>query len=243
MGSAVAGGAKAFQVAGAVTLESTLGIDVDVLLSTGITMRQANVALFVHESVVGPGANASRKGLYGFKNDGTVSRLGFFTDSSFDPSTVAGGYTTNNLASPDLFQVGISGAGTVNYESRIEVVGGMDGNMDPVADGDDAIVCYEDRAILYNLIGTVFMNASYLPQADLDLDGDTDTADLQIFNSLPCNANWDCSTTSPVLNTADFTAYLQSFSAADPVADIDGSGNLDVADYTAFLQAYAVGCH
>jgi hypothetical protein len=242
LGSAAAGGVKVFEVAGPVLFESDLSVDVEVLLSSGTYPRQSQGAVFVHESVVGPGANSTRKGLYGLKPDGTVSRFGVFTGTGFDPSTITGGYEIVNTT-PDTLQVSISGAGSVTYESRFELINAFDGNMDPEVDGDNAIVCYEDRAILYGLLGTSFSGAAYNPRSDLDLDGDVDASDLAIFNQLPCNANWDCSTTPPVLNSADFTAYMQSFAAADPVADVDGSGSLNVADYTAFLNAYAVGCN
>lgn len=45
-----------------------------------------------------------------------------------------------------------------------------------------------------------------------------------------------------LLNVADFTAFLQAFSASAPWADIDGSGSLNVADFSAFLQRFALGC-
>jgi hypothetical protein len=61
----------------------------------------------------------------------------------------------------------------------------------------------------------------------------------------PCYANCDNSTTSPVLNVADFTCFLQRFAAADPYANCDNSTTspvLNVADFTCFLQRFAAGC-
>jgi hypothetical protein len=60
-----------------------------------------------------------------------------------------------------------------------------------------------------------------------------------------CYANCDGSTTSPVLNVADFTCFLQKYAAADAAANCDRSETspvLNVADFTCFLQKYAAGC-
>jgi hypothetical protein len=63
---------------------------------------------------------------------------------------------------------------------------------------------------------------------------------------IPCYANCDQSTTSPVLNVADFTCFLQRFAAGDLYANCDASSTyapvLNVADFTCFLQRYAAGC-
>ncbi len=60
-----------------------------------------------------------------------------------------------------------------------------------------------------------------------------------------CYANCDESTTTPVLNVADFTCYLQRFAAGEPYANCDASTAppvLNVADFTCFLQRFAAGC-
>jgi cytochrome c peroxidase len=62
----------------------------------------------------------------------------------------------------------------------------------------------------------------------------------------PCGyANCDGSNLAPYLNVADFTCFLQRYSAGDPYANCDGSQTfpaLNVADFTCFLQKYAMGC-
>jgi hypothetical protein len=72
--------------------------------------------------------------------------------------------------------------------------------------------------------------------------------------TLPCYANCDGSTTPPVVNTGDFTCFLQQYSAAVPLAsaqqqahyaNCDGSTTfpqVNTADFTCFLQKYAAGC-
>jgi hypothetical protein len=60
-----------------------------------------------------------------------------------------------------------------------------------------------------------------------------------------CYANCDCSAETPLLNAADFTCFLQRFSAGDLWANCDLSTTpplLNVADFTCFLRRYAAGC-
>jgi hypothetical protein len=60
-----------------------------------------------------------------------------------------------------------------------------------------------------------------------------------------CYANCDESTTTPVLNVADFTCFLQRYAAGESYANCDNSTTtpvLNVADFTCFLQQYAAGC-
>jgi glucose/arabinose dehydrogenase len=59
-----------------------------------------------------------------------------------------------------------------------------------------------------------------------------------------CYANCDGSTTSPVLNIADFTCFLTAFAKNDCYANCDGSTTapvLNVADFTCFLTKFAAG--
>jgi hypothetical protein len=60
-----------------------------------------------------------------------------------------------------------------------------------------------------------------------------------------CYANCDQSTAAPVLNIADFTCFLQRFSAGELYANCDLSAAapvLNIADFTCFLQRFAQGC-
>jgi hypothetical protein len=60
-----------------------------------------------------------------------------------------------------------------------------------------------------------------------------------------CYPNCDRSTTSPALNVADFTCFLQRFAAGQPYANCDATTAppvLTVADFTCFLQKFALGC-
>jgi hypothetical protein len=69
-----------------------------------------------------------------------------------------------------------------------------------------------------------------------------------------CYANCDASTTPPVVNTGDFTCFLQQYSSAVALpaaqqqthyANCDGSTTfpqVNTGDFTCFLQKYAAGC-
>ncbi len=70
-------------------------------------------------------------------------------------------------------------------------------------------------------------------------------AGLAAFGGPRCYANCDSSTTSPMLNVADFTCYLGDFAAGRPRANCDQSTIapvLNVADFTCFLSRFAGGC-
>jgi hypothetical protein len=78
-------------------------------------------------------------------------------------------------------------------------------------------------------------------------DGQSAGSGVPIFTvlSVPCYANCDGSTATPVLNIIDFTCFLQKFAAGDPYANCDQSTVppvLNVVDFTCFLQKYAAGC-
>jgi len=65
------------------------------------------------------------------------------------------------------------------------------------------------------------------------------------FHAGGCYANCDGSTTSPVLNVADFSCFLNRFASGDCYANCDGSTTppvFNVADFSCFLNRFAAGC-
>ncbi len=242
LASAGAGGSKTFTFCTTPTFLEDLSVALDVDLSTYDPSTLGDTfAVFVSSTKTRGGNTVCDQGMYVFFQDGTSSRLGFFADSTFDPTQTGHGpnITVNNFAMGGL----PSGSGDVTYTVKYDVISSLNGNMDPEVDGPNPIVCYRDRAILHGLLGVSIGNPLYNPRCDLNFDGIIDAADMAIFNTIPCNANWDCSTTAPVLNTNDFSAFLNSYAANDPVADVDGSGSINVNDFSAFLNAYAAGCN
>jgi hypothetical protein len=77
---------------------------------------------------------------------------------------------------------------------------------------------------------------------------------LDLHTGNQCYANCDGSNTAPVLNTGDFTCFLQKFAAGQQLppaqqlshyANCDGSNTapvLNTGDFTCFLQRFAAGC-
>jgi hypothetical protein len=67
----------------------------------------------------------------------------------------------------------------------------------------------------------------------------------QLTLTIPCYANCDGSTVSPVLNVLDFNCFLNRFSAGDAYANCDGSTVppvLNVLDFNCFLNRFSAGC-
>lgn len=243
MGSSGGGGQKIFTVSGPVTWSSAVDATVSLAFGAGYTtggLPVSRAAFFVSETVQGSGSPTTRQGLYVFPSgDDAPIPLGFFTGVEAEIKPTKDGYTLD-LSSE--FEPSVTHSGTVTYTFKYDLIGGFDGNMNPEADGTDQIVCYTDRAILYGLLGTSLGNASYNPRGDLDQDGDIDAADLAIFNTLPCNANWDCSTTAPRINAGDYSAFMNGYGGSDPVCDMNGNSLLDAGDFMEFMNAAAAGC-
>ena len=62
---------------------------------------------------------------------------------------------------------------------------------------------------------------------------------------VPCYANWEGSTQTPVLNVADFYCFLTRYASGDPHANCDNSTQppvLNVQDFGCFLTRFAAGC-
>lgn len=62
-------------------------------------------------------------------------------------------------------------------------------------------------------------------------------ARFYLCDSCPADFNGD-----GLVNTLDFLAYLNAFSAGDPAADFDGNGVVNTLDFLAFLNAFNIGC-
>jgi hypothetical protein len=63
--------------------------------------------------------------------------------------------------------------------------------------------------------------------------------------SLPCYANCDGSTSTPILTVNDFICFQSRFAANDPYANCDGSTSipvLTVNDFICFQSRFAAGC-
>jgi hypothetical protein len=68
---------------------------------------------------------------------------------------------------------------------------------------------------------------------------------LEVPLTQVCYPNCDGSTTPPILNVADFSCFINRFSAGDSYANCDGSTTppvLNVADFSCFLNSFSAGC-
>jgi hypothetical protein len=98
---------------------------------------------------------------------------------------------------------------------------------------------------IVDVIGNQVVQDAYAATPEVDarfalvVTGGVKAADL------PCYANCDGSTTSPVLTAADFTCFLSKFRTGDSYANCDGSTSVPVltaADFTCFLSSFRAGC-
>lgn len=156
------------------------------------------------------------------------------------------------------------GSGSINYseihESSITGYGGTGNiNSDPVfvfafnAPIDETSPCKDtgnnslilpDLANLDNNTSTTITPLDYFDKPRvMKFGGTVDMGCMEV--QLACYANCDGSTGTPMLNTNDFTCFLNAYAAGDPYANCDGSTGtptLNTNDFTCFLNAYAAGC-
>jgi hypothetical protein len=172
------------------------------------------------------------EGVMGIYQDGTTKRLGICTDPAFNTGgsgtlslNVGGAVTSPNSVSVDLMSDSFTK---------------FDGDINA-----DGIVNWNDRKAFMACLGAHFGDSNYNARADFNLDGVIDAADVTAFNQLGCTANVDNSTTNPVLNAGDYTAFLTAFRNGDAAANCDGSTTppvLTVADFTCFFNVRSHGC-
>lgn len=178
--------------------------------------------------VVGGASIGSVTGGYVQFADGSFVKLGAFDTTAFDP-------TAN-----DNFDLTIPTSAVGASPATIDVA--MDAETFPLIFGDvdgDGEVCGGDRSAFMLAFNTVIGDANYNLRADLDLDGDVDTNDLDDLNLIGCTADLDCDGANTVF---DQTAFAAAFSASDPLADFDGDGSFTLFDYVEFGNVFDIGC-
>ncbi len=96
-----------------------------------------------------------------------------------------------------------------------------------------------------DVIGNSVVQDAYAPTPETDARFALVVTGGTLAPPLPCYANCDASTATPVLTAADFSCFLQKFRAGDPGANCDGSTDaplLTAADFSCFLSAFRAGC-
>ena len=169
------------------------------------------------------GVNAEVFAIAGLDDDNAgPSPWSFFAGGQF---TVSGTTTASAVAKFD-------GVDWLNLE------GGM---FDPQQAIVNSLLAFDDdgpgpaAAAMY--VGGRFLNAGGISSGNLARWG--------CQPPVPCYANCDASTVSPVLNVLDFSCFLNRYAAGDPYANCDGSTTppvLNVLDFSCFLNRYAAGC-
>jgi hypothetical protein len=172
-----------------------------------------------------------------WNQDDSYGHHGFFDDESSIDAYMFGDTRIVEGTDIQVFQV-IASSNIVSVALSLETE-----TWNPLhGAGDidqDEELCASDRAIIMGALGSSIGDAAYEPRADLNLDGEIDADDLAIFNTLPCNADLDCSGT---VDSFDSLEFQDLYGAEDPMADFDGSGTINFFDYLAFSDAFNVGC-
>ena len=92
------------------------------------------------------------------------------------------------------------------------------------------------------------LGACFIPATEECLQFDLATCNL-VGGTWSGPGSTDCATPCSAdltgdgnLNFFDISAFLQAFSASDPVADFNNDGQFNFFDISAFLQAFGGGC-
>jgi len=178
-----------------------------------------------------------QQGVVAANSDGTITRLGIYADPAFAPQTMGGVTTINgsmsialDLSDPDII--------SVSFDFFEDSYDAQNGDID--GDGGSSFnICGTDREDLASRIGATIGSVDYHVRADLDLDGDIDADDCEIFNQFPCTVDWNCDGAHNVIDNVEFQTR---FSAGAPSADINCDGAVDVFDFVEYQAAFGVGC-
>lgn len=179
--------------------------------------------------IVGGATLGSVTGAYVQFADGSFAKLGAFDITAFDPTDD----DDFDLVIPTT-SVGAT-SGTVDVDVSADTFPLLAGDID----GDGKICGYDDREAFMDALGSSIGDANYNLRADLDLDGDVDTDDLDDLNDIGCTADLDCDGS---LTIFDQQAFSNAFDAMDPVADWDGDGSFTIFDYNEFGNTHGLGC-
>lgn len=97
-----------------------------------------------------------------------------------------------------------------------------------------------DSAFNVNLSGTVSAGEFITATAtDLSIGATSEFAECVEAADGSCPADFN---NDGIVNTLDFLAFLNAFSAGDPAADFNGDGIINTLDFLDFLNAFNTGC-
>lgn len=189
-------------------------------------------------TVTSPGPSVTTYPIQGaaiYYDDGSVTRLGAFTDSSFVPSTTGGVVSIDGeLEDNRTINRSTLGTVTVDLTERSFSTHTLTGDAD-----NDGIKSQCDRVYVDSLDGATIGDGVYDILADLDLDGDVDSDDLDLATAMGCPADYNC---DGVVDYPDYLDFMNDFGAPNAAADINFDGVVDYNDYLDFLNYFIPGC-
>lgn len=185
-------------------------------------------------------------GLLLARSDGTYVRMGDFAREEFEPFVTSDGLEIDGeLPFTHTTTVDSNGDGAYSYLTTTTVPSSGSGVQgDPLGnenvDGDvNGQICWNDRIVLLQRLGSEIGDLAYSVLGDLDLDGDIDIDDLYLFNAVACNADWNC---DGEVDSVDFLDYFDAYGSEEAEADMNGDFEVDILDLLDFIDAFAVGC-
>jgi hypothetical protein len=110
---------------------------------------------------------------------------------------------------------------------------------------NDGFICFGDRGALGSALGSSVGDPDYNVRADIDFDGDVDSADrstlLSLLDFLGCPPDFNC---DGVLNCDDLSDYIAAYFESPPpeIADYDADGAVTPDDLSDYITDYFNGC-
>ncbi|MBX3324150.1 MAG: hypothetical protein KF757_14315 [Phycisphaeraceae bacterium] len=99
--------------------------------------------------------------------------------------------------------------------------------------------CQEARELMRSTFNLELGDPGFDPRVDFNRDNIVDADDLDLFNKMPCSADFNCDGTVDYFDTQ---AFLAAYSNMDIEADMNYDTVIDFFDVQMFLASYAVGC-
>lgn len=168
-------------------------------------------------------------------SDGSIKRLGFFTEKAFDDPN-----PNDDVSFDTTYTFPVVAPSTQTYYDLAtsgDSFGDHDGNL--ITDNDPSggvLVCWAEHQDMIGRLGAKIGGAGYSARADFDLDGEITPDDFEAFLERTCTADFNC---DGVVDDADIEAYTAAFVAGEKAGlDFDGDGIVDFLDYLAFVDEH-----
>lgn len=193
------------------------------------------VAIFVQTSFTCFGTSSIlgvdvKQGAIGRLENLTQVKLGIFDDEAIEYGQQTGGpgyagTVVSTFTAPN---------GTLSIEVHsLQRAIVLDGNIDF---SSTAASCHADLAALHQANGAAIGEVSYVPEADLNLDGEIDGLDFAALQSVGCPADFNC---DGVVDDADYLFFASAYNEMLTTdGDFNGDGVTDDGDYPIFDTAY-----